>query len=312
VPAADEHVGRAFERGLHPVAVELHRHPYAALLELPRRRAGGEEEEGALGAEEVGRRHGGELGAVELVRREGDRHPQHGRPDVVLAQDRPERLRLAKQPELRLVERNAVLADLQEPVDRADLGRGDAGQVGLGVPVEEVEDVVLGRRGAGREGRPGDRRDRRVGRGQAPVRALLGQLLEVGELALRHQPVGDLRVLAVEPDHDQPLDLGLDAAPAPDHPPRRPERPDEERQDRQHDGGEQHQERGEQREARSRSHVGGGRCGGTEQPQQQERHDRWQGAQPARARSGPRIRNQITHGPGLRGRATRGTARASI
>jgi hypothetical protein len=226
-----------------------------------RRGPGGEQEEGPLGAEEVGHAHGRELGAVELVRREGDRHPQHGAPDPVLAEQCPERLRLAQQPKLRLGQRDAELAELQEPVDGADPGRGEPRQVGPQVAVEEVEDGVLGRRRTGRERRPGDRRDRGVGGREPVVAAGLGELLEVRQLALGHQAVGDLGLLAVEPYHDQAPDVGLGLPPPADQAPEEAEREDQDRRDRDQDGDEEDQERGEQGEPGPGADVGLGRRG---------------------------------------------------
>ena len=61
--------------------------------------AGGKEGEGALGAEEIGDRHGAQLGAVESLRRKGDGDPKHRAPDPGASQDGPERFRFAEQPE---------------------------------------------------------------------------------------------------------------------------------------------------------------------------------------------------------------------
>ena len=61
-----------------------------------------------------GTRHRAQLGAVEPIRRKRDRHAQDRAPDAVLAEDRPERLRLAQQPQLGLLERNPVASELEE------------------------------------------------------------------------------------------------------------------------------------------------------------------------------------------------------
>ncbi len=103
------HRGAALEEGvLRPldparvaVAVLLQREAGPALLEALPRLPRGEEEEGPLRAEQVGRAHGGELRPVELVGREGDGHAQDGAPGVVLPEEAPEGLRAAGQPDAR-------------------------------------------------------------------------------------------------------------------------------------------------------------------------------------------------------------------
>ena len=154
--AVHEVVLRPLELGLEAVAVARKMNPDAALLDLlaalPRR----EVDERPLGTEQIRHAHRRQLRAAELLGREGDRHPQHRAPDVVLAEDRPEGLRLAEQAELRLAERDLELPQLEATVDGTDLGRRQHRQVGAAVAVEKVVDVVARRVGAGRERRPGN------------------------------------------------------------------------------------------------------------------------------------------------------------
>ena len=294
--ALPEHVLGALDAGLEPgrgdaalpTAAAVEDDALPALLELGVRGPGGEEQEGALGAQQVGDAHRRQLGAVEAVGREGDRHPQHRAPDPVLAEDRPERRRLAQQAQDRLLQRDAPAADLEEAVDAADLRRRQHRQVGLPVAVEEVEDVVLGRVDAGRERRPGHRRHRREGGAQAVVAAGGRQLGEVGELALGEQAVGEPRVLAVEADDDEAADPRLAALLAGGEPPQLPERPQQHREDRHHQGDEEDQERRQQGEAGAGADVGRRRErrgeGGRER--QQGRPGGARGGPPGGARAG--------------------------
>ena len=79
----------------------------AAFLEPAARRPRGEERERALRAEQIGHAHRAQLGAVELVRRKRDRHAEHRAPDVVIAENRPERPGLAQQAQFGPAQRNA-------------------------------------------------------------------------------------------------------------------------------------------------------------------------------------------------------------
>ena len=110
--ALEEHVLGSAHGRLDAISVERNRHAQAALLETLARGTRREQEECALGAEQIGHAHRAQLGAVEPIRRKRDRHAQHRAPDAVLAENRPERLRLPQQPQLRLVQRNAVAAEL--------------------------------------------------------------------------------------------------------------------------------------------------------------------------------------------------------
>ena len=78
-------------------------------------------------------------------------------------------------------------------------------QVGLEVALEEVVDVVLARIHAGGEAGPGHGRFRGLRRLQLRERALLGQPLEVRELAFVHPLAGQRRVHAVEAEHEHAL-----------------------------------------------------------------------------------------------------------
>ena len=157
------------------------------------------------------------------------------------------------------------------PSLRTDLGRGQARQVGAAVAVEEVEDVVPPGVGAGREGRPRDRGDRREGGAQTPVAAPLGEPAEVRQLALGDHPLGDPGILAVEAEEDRPLDQRLRLAAAAHHPPQGPKRPGQDRDAGQEHGDEQDGEGAEDREAGPGPDVGLG--GGRQQRRRRGRHD---------------------------------------
>jgi hypothetical protein len=224
-----------------------------------------------LRAEQVGHAHRAQLRAVEAVGRKRDRHAQHGAPDAVLAEDGPERLRLAQQPNLGAMTRDQIATELEEAIDLADVRRRENGQVGAAVAIEEVEDVVPSGMDAGAERRPRNRRDRRIGRLQPPVAAHLRELREVGQEAFLHEPIGERRILAVEADEDQPFDRGAGRPLSPREPPERAERPDEDRRDRDHDRREDDEERSQNGEAGAGSDV---RVGPTGQDQQDQRHQR--------------------------------------
>ena len=81
-----------------------------------------------------------------------------------------------------LPQRDAELADLEEPLDVADVGRGEqrAGRsAGRG---QEVEDVVLAGFGAGGERGPRDGRERREGGPQTAVAARSASFAKFGSL----------------------------------------------------------------------------------------------------------------------------------
>ena len=155
---------------------ERDRNAHAAFLEALARRPRREQQERALRAEQVGHAHRAQLGAVEPIRRKRDRHAQHRAPDAVLAENRPERLRLPKQAQLRLVRAECGSGRAsKKPLDRSDARRREQRQVGPPIAIEEIEDVVARRMRAGAERRPGDRRDRRERRPQPPVAARLAR-----------------------------------------------------------------------------------------------------------------------------------------
>jgi len=90
------------------------------------------------------------------------------------------------------------------------------------------------------------------------IAARLGQLFEVGQLALLHEPIGELGVLPIEPDDDQPLDERF-AGPLPPPSyqlPQHAERPSQKRQDGDDDGREDHEERGDDGDPGARANIG--------------------------------------------------------
>ncbi len=119
-----------------------------------------EERETALRTLEVGCRHGREHPAVEAVRRKRDRDANDGGRDEVLAEEFPERLAAAAHLDVRTRQRNPPTSEFENAARRMHAGRGQLWNVALQVPIEEVEDVVLARVDAGREGGPGDGRQR--------------------------------------------------------------------------------------------------------------------------------------------------------
>ena len=269
-------------------AVRGQRHADAAFADRLRRRPRRVVEERALAAHQVRHAHRRQLRAVEPVGRKGDRHPQHRAPDVPLAEHGPERFRPPEHADLRLLQRDLPLAELQEALDPADVGRGQLGQVAPQVAVEEVEDVVLARIGPGRERRPGDRRQRREGAGDPPVAALLAEDLEVGQLALLHHPLGQPRILAVETDEHEPPDVRLRRLLPPHDPPKGPHRPRQKRDEGQRHRRQQHEERRHQREPRPGADIGRRRRRGQERRKKRQRDGyetlSWQRFSPGSAR----------------------------
>ena len=97
------------------------------------------------------------------------------------------------------------------------------------------------------------------------ITTLLRQPLEVGELSLFHETIGEVGILPVEPHDDQAFDLRLGFAPVTNEAPRNAERVREQRKERQHHGGEHHQEGRQEGDAGARADVGGGGRGCREQ-----------------------------------------------
>ena len=252
-------------------AVRGQRHAHTALPDRPRRRPRRVVEERTLAAHQVRHAHRRQLGAVEPVRREGDRNPEHRAPDVAFTEHGPERLRPPEHADLGLLQRDLPFPELQKALDSADVSRGQLGKVAPQVAVEEVEDVVLARIRPGREGRPGDRRQRRVGAGDPPVAPLLAQALEVGQFALLHHPFRQPGILAVETDEHEPLDVRLRRLLPPHDPPQRPHRPRQQRDEGEHDRRQQHEERRHQREPRPGAYVGRHRRRGKERREKRQR-----------------------------------------
>ena len=205
----DQLVVGTLELGFQPILHPLQAHPSTALLEAFLRLPGREKRERALRPEKVRDAHRAQLRPVEALRGEGDRNSQHRAPDMVVTQYRPERSRPPQKAQVGLADGNTITSDPEHPVGRADPGRREHGQIGSSVRLEEVVDVVLGGMRAGAEGGPRHRRDRGKGGLKRMVAPLCGQALEVGELALRHEAIRQLRVLAVEADDDEPSYLRL-------------------------------------------------------------------------------------------------------
>jgi hypothetical protein len=237
------------------------RHADAALLEAPGFPPRGVEQERALRAEQVGHAHRAQLRAIEPVGWKRDGHAEHGAPDLVLAENCPERLGSPEELQLRLVERDAVPSQPEEPLHAPDARGREQREVGAPIAVEEVEDVVARRVRAGAERRPCHRRHGGE-RGPQPLVAPVGrELLEVGQQAFRHEAVCERRILTVEAHDDQPRNPGLRRLLARQHPPERAERPDEERRDDDEDRGEEDEERREQGETGPGADIGVGRDG---------------------------------------------------
>ena len=117
---------------------------------------------------------------------------------------------------------------------------------------------------AGHEGRPGDRRDRRVGRAESREAAALRQSGKIRQETFGHPALGERRIETVEPEYD-------DAASASRGPGRRrrqqreTNRPQHHRNDAGRDCREQREERADQRKAGARSDVRVGRVRRDEQ-----------------------------------------------
>ena len=164
-------------------------------------------EKRALRAEQIGHAHRAQLGAVEPVRRKRDRHAQHGAPDAVLAEDRS---RTA-----------STCAAAGAPAAAAECGSGRASRSARPCRCGSTT-ASAGRCGDRDRGSrrccaaPGwapvlnddhaDRRERRdtssAAGGNSPSPRASGS----SGAAPLHEAVGQLRVLAVEPDDDQPID----------------------------------------------------------------------------------------------------------
>ncbi len=162
-----------------------------------------EERERALAAAQVRDAHPREQEAAELHRREGDRNALDHAPDVLVAEQLPERLRLLEQLDARAPERHDVTADVGDALGRADVGGRQHRPVGAGVARQEVEDAVAAGVHSRREGRPRDGALRRIRGAEVLVAAFGDQRAEVRELPLLHQALEDHRVHAVHAQHEQ-------------------------------------------------------------------------------------------------------------
>ena len=105
---------RTFNRASQAVSIAGESRPRPA-LEFHGPKIGRELLKAALGSEQVGSAHGGQQFAVKLLRREGDRHAQHRRADMVLAQDAPKRPALASHLNRRAAQRKLPSGELQPP-----------------------------------------------------------------------------------------------------------------------------------------------------------------------------------------------------
>ncbi len=232
----EERVLRPLQRGLDNAVSVLELDSDTAFLNLFIGLACREQQERALGAEQVGHAHRRQLGAVELVRREGDRHPQHRAPDVVIAEDAPERLGFSQLPDIGLLGGNPVLADVERPLDAADMRRREQRQIRAPVAVQKIENVMPRRVGARCERRPGDGRQGGIGRTQPPVATLIPEFLQVRQQALFEILLRELGVLAVETDDDEPVDPGLGLVAELDRANTHADRPYQQRGNRQQHG----------------------------------------------------------------------------
>ena len=106
------------------------------------------------------------------------------------------------------------------------------------------------------------------------IATFFGKALEIRELSLCHEAIRQLRVLAVEADHDQPSDLRLGQVGISNKAHGGPERPEQEREKRDQPADEEDQEGGDEHEPRAGSHVRGEwrRGGGEEEESKQSRN----------------------------------------
>jgi hypothetical protein len=253
--ALEERVLRSLERRLDTIAFERDMTPQAAFLKCVTGGSRREEQERALSAEKIRHAHRAQLGAIETVGRKRDRDSENRAPDPMLPENRPERFGLAQQAELGRPQRNAVASDPQHLVDFSDACRGQEWEVGAPIAIEEIEDVVAGRMRAGAERRPGHRRDRGIRSLQPRVTSALGEGAEVGQDAFLHELVGELRILAIEPDDDESGDRRFGRRLLCHGPPQRAKWPGEQREQHGDKGRDQHERRRHQREARARADV---------------------------------------------------------
>ena len=129
-------------------------------------------------------------------------------------------------------------------------------QIGAPVTVQKIENVVPRRIRTGGERGPGDRRERRIGRRQPTIAPLRLQLRKVRQQPLLEVLLGQLGILPVEAEHDEPLDPGLRPVAKPDGPNRHPERPDQQRRDGEQHRREHDEEGGQKGKPGTRSDVG--------------------------------------------------------
>ena len=195
-----EGVRRTLEGRLDPVAGGLDRHDATAGA-IGLGRLGRVEREGALGAEQIGHAHAGQHPG-DRIGRVGDRHAQHGRGIAFAFGADPERRAGAPVARRAALERQLIAEKAQRGLRLLDLGDRVLRRIGFGVAAEEVEDAVLARIEPGRERRPGDRRLRRVGGRQHLIVARVAQPGEVRQRAIVHPALGELRIHAVEAEHD--------------------------------------------------------------------------------------------------------------
>src|SRR4030095_288505 len=106
--AIEKHVLGTLDFRFHAVAIDSNMNANATFLESLAGGTRGVEEKCALRAQQVRRAHRAQLRAVKPIRRKRDRHPQHGAPNAMLAENGPERLRTARQAQLRFVALNQV------------------------------------------------------------------------------------------------------------------------------------------------------------------------------------------------------------
>ena len=231
--------------------------PLAADQGHPLVRIAAEVEVRPLTPPQVGHAHCRQQPAVERLGGEGDRHPQDRAGYAVVSQRLPERPAAAPARDARLPERQTERPDPQRVPRPGHPRRAELRPVRPPVRGQEVEDTVLARVAAGLERRPGDRRLGRQ-RGTQPAEAAFGaQPGEVRQQPFVHELLGQLRILPVETQYDHTPDPTRGrhtSAPNPQY--GQTQRPGRQCEHPQRHRPEQDEQRGDEREARPRPHIG--------------------------------------------------------
>ena len=201
----DDRVGRADQ--LRPRHAPVDHEPlqdaaHLGVAFLVAGEVGGEVVERPDRAANVGQRQPGEqLPVLDVFGREGDGHGEQARPDAVLPGRDPERRAAADGRDHRPFNRQVVEQELR----RLLLHDAEVRHVGLRIPHEEIENVVLAGVGAGRERRPRGGGFRRMARLEAVETALCREPGQVGQLACGHPLLGQFGLHPVETEDDHLL-----------------------------------------------------------------------------------------------------------